>query len=216
VVVWGAYSTRVDGSRHLDWAVRAATGLKITTVRGCRSCGSVEHGAPYLADGWDAYMGCSVTHVTGFILAAISLRRNRDGSLRRGPLPVGIDAEAITAPDPDLATALADRVLDASEYGRLRSRTPQEFERELLTAWTQKEATLKAMGSGLLIDPRRVETEPICSDRCRVRVCVPGAEGTFLARSVNSAGHSRSWVGSVATPDVPRAHRASLRIVRVE
>ena len=101
------------------------------------------------------------------------------------------------------------------KYGRLRSRTPQEFERELLTAWTQKEATLKAMGSGLLIDPRRVETEPICSDRCRVRVCVPGAEGTFLARSVNSAGHSRSWVGSVATPDVPRAHRASLRIVRV-
>lgn len=214
-VVWGAPPTLQDGRRHLMRAVRVITGLEITSARGCWSCGSVEHGAPYLEGGWDSYVGCSLTHVAGFVLAAISFRRGQDGALRRGPLPIGIDAEAITAETFDLAPALAGRILGASEADRLVAGAPHEVERELLTAWTHKEATLKAMGSGLLIDPRQVEIDPISGGRSRVRVGLPGAEYNFLARSVDVEALGLSWVVSVVTPDVPRAHRACLRIVHV-
>jgi phosphopantetheinyl transferase len=214
VVAWGAPPRVRDGCGHLVRAVRAVTGLDLSPVRGCWSCGSVEHGAPYLAGAWGSYLGCSLTHVAGFALAAISLRRRRNGELLRGPLPVGIDAEEVTAA-PDLAPALTRRILGDAEANRLGAVAPRGVERALLTAWTQKEAALKAMGSGLVVDPRQVETDPLAADRGRVRVRLPGAERDFHARSVSEDCFGRSWVVSVVTPDVPRAHRASLRVVHV-
>lgn len=214
VVAWGAPPAVRDSRGHLTRAVRAVTGLELASVRGCWSCGSVEHGAPYVAGEWGFYLGCSLSHVAGFVLAAISIRRSRDGALLRGPLPVGIDAEDVTAAA-DLAPALTGRILGEAETARLRAGAPREVERTLLTAWTQKEATLKAIGSGLVVDPRHVETDLLSVDRGRVRVRLPGAERRFHARSVGEEYFGRSWVVSVATPDVPRAHRASLRVVEV-
>lgn len=218
VVAWGVPPTARDGYGHLVRALRVVTGLDLAPVRGCWSCGSVEHGAPRLAGRWGSYLGCSMTYVAdGFVLAAVSLRRRRDGALVRGPLPVGIDAEDVRKA-PDLEPSLASRIFSHAEADCLgEAASTREVQRALLTAWTQKEATLKAIGCGLVVDPRNVETDPFSSDRSRVRVRLglPGADRDFHARAVSEKFFGHSWVVSVVTPDVPRAHRASLRVVHV-
>lgn len=215
VVVWGTPTTVREGAGHLVRAARVVTGLELSPIKGCWSCGSVEHGAPYFAGGWAAYFGCSLTHVGGFVLAAISLRRrSRDSKLMPGPLPVGIDAEAVTA-DPDLAQTLAGRVLTTAEAHRVGARVFRGVEHAFLTTWTQKEATLKALGAGLVIDLRQVETTPRSVGCSSVRVRLPTAEQDFHARSVDEASFGWPWVVTVVMPDVPRAHRATLRVVHI-
>jgi len=110
---------------------------------------------------------------------------------------------------------LAGRVLSPAEAGRIGAGMSRGADHAFLTAWTQKEATLKALGAGLVIDPRKVETTPRSVGCSRVRVRLPAGERDFHARSIHEASFGRPWVVTVVMPDVPRAHRATLRVVHV-
>lgn len=65
---------------------------------------------------------------------------------------IGVDVEVLR-PMRD-ALALAERNFSASENAELRSLPESERDHAFLTAWTRKEACLKALGSGLSIAPQ--------------------------------------------------------------
>lgn len=71
----------------------------------------------------------------------------------RGPL--GVDVECLR-PVPD-ALDLAERHFTARENRALRSMPSAQRGRAFLTCWTRKEACLKAIGLGLMLDPCEVE-----------------------------------------------------------
>lgn len=95
-----------------------------------------------------------------------------------GRLPIGVDIEA-PRPMDDLMP-LAERNFSASEYSALSALPSSERLQAFLRCWTRKEACLKAVGSGLSIEPGVFEagldpglrqTEmPVCDQRCALTV----------------------------------------------
>jgi len=81
---------------------------------------------------------------------------------RAGPLvavavtddgPVGIDIESVAAVVP----AIADIVLSPAERDGYDALPPESRAAALARAWVRTEAALKAVGTGLRVEPRRVE-----------------------------------------------------------
>lgn len=103
--------------------------------------------------------------------------------------PVGVD---IQWRDPALdCTSIADTVLHPAE---LHLWTRQDRSRNLFfRLWAAKEAVLKAEGSGLLDDPRRIDASAWTGDRCHVDV--DGRRWCVTARDVDA------FVLCVATPE---------------
>jgi 4'-phosphopantetheinyl transferase len=114
------------------WLGRAPETVEIRVT--CRSCGSDRHGKPYVADGprfGYAYAGRRV-------LLAVSAQA-----------PVGIDLETVGGADFPGFDAVALSPAERSWPGwnaAARVRT-----------WVRKEATLKAWGCGLEVDPSELE-----------------------------------------------------------
>lgn len=69
---------------------------------------------------------------------------------------IGIDYE--TTAGQKLDHALAERILTPREQRSLEALTGPDLTFALLRIWTAKEAYLKALGTGLAIEPRRVES----------------------------------------------------------
>lgn len=67
---------------------------------------------------------------------------------------IGVDLEQVR-PITDLL-ALATTVFDAREVGSIRDAHEADRLGLFLSCWTRKEAVLKALGTGLTVDPRRV------------------------------------------------------------
>jgi 4'-phosphopantetheinyl transferase len=100
---------------------------------------------------------------------------------------VGVDIESpVTLEDP---AAIATEVASEEEAAALRGVPPTEVPGAFLRLWTRKEATLKAFGTGLSIDPRAVNvgiTGGTAHARCpvsgwRAAVCSVELEGCSAA-----------------------------------
>jgi 4'-phosphopantetheinyl transferase len=91
-------------------------------------------------------LAVSLTHSGDAVLVAVALGGE-----------VGVDAELLR---PDAAGwRLVDHALTASERARLDAVPAPDRAESFLRIWTRKEAILKAAGTGLGIDPRRVDLD---------------------------------------------------------
>ena len=86
---------------------------------------------------------CNLSHAGGDALIAI------------GREALGVDLEPVHVPSDLLA--LAREVMSALELHAFERLPPDARASAFLTCWTRKEACLKALGTGLLQDPREVD-----------------------------------------------------------
>lgn len=133
VDLWWADVTpdeRSPGQPLLERAAAERLGrADVEVVRACPSCGSSSHGRPVVADEPD--LGLSLAHAGGLALVAVVQGAR-----------VGVDLEPL---DTDVAH-LADVALGPHD-------APAPTPTALLRTWTRKEAVLKAVGLGLVVDP---------------------------------------------------------------
>jgi len=133
-------------------------------------------GKPYLAG---VRLAFNLSHSHGVALVAW------------GPHEIGVDVEALIARPTD---ELARTILSPAELDCWRA-TPAAGRAVWLTrAWTRKEATLKAVGSGLRIPPERVE------------VMTGADEGEVWTMTLDG----RRWSGTDWTLEVPSGYRAAI------
>jgi 4'-phosphopantetheinyl transferase len=114
-----------------------------------------EAGRPGLAG---SELAVSLTHSGDVVLVAVAAARE-----------VGVDAELLR-PDA-LGWTLLDHALTPSERARLDAVPVPERAESFLRTWTRKEAILKAAGTGLGIDPRRIDLDGLDV------VCLPAELG---------------------------------------
>lgn len=100
------------------------------------------HGKPRLLNGGGLHFNMS--HSAGWALIGVS---------RHGP--IGIDIELLTPMDD--ADLLARKNFTAAEYAAFLQTTPPQRLEVFFRCWTRKEACLKALGSGLSIEPQEFE-----------------------------------------------------------
>jgi len=130
-------------------ALRAALRTLLGHVLGCAAAdvplGTTGHGRPRLAvptAGWD--MNCTASDDLGLVAVARGVR-------------VGIDVERVTR----WTEATAEEGwLSAVEVSALRRLHPAEQAAAATRCWTQKEAVLKGLGTGLSLSPARIPTSP--------------------------------------------------------
>jgi 4'-phosphopantetheinyl transferase len=105
---------------------------------------------------------------------------------------IGADVERLRSlPDLD---ALAERCLTPAERAALAALPPAERDLAFMRAWTRKEACLKALGTGLRIEPSTFDAGLHAVDGA-VRIDTPqGAAALF----VQSLPDGADWVGAVA------------------
>jgi phosphopantetheinyl transferase len=203
------------GRAQLELAARTVARLNLSVAYGCRVCGSAAHGTPFFADGWSAYVGCSLTYVHGFALVVLSLQRSHPNGrdILPGPLPIGVDAEFVHQSG-DLGQDIARRILNARETEGLTRLDSRDAPVALLRAWTEKEAVLKASGLGLSVDPRMVSTAIGTSvGTSTVDLDFAGRTQRYHVWRVPSDGFPEPWMVSVATADTVRARLATVRLV---
>lgn len=109
----------------------------------CPLCGD-DHGRPTSLDDPDG-TSFSIAHTRGLVLLAIA------------DAPVGVDTEPIGGPD--LREDL-DIVLHPDERRTIDRLPDAERGRALLSCWVRTEAHLKALGTGLGLDPATVAVGP--------------------------------------------------------
>ena len=105
---------------------------------------------------------------------------------------IGVDIERVRVLN-DL-DALAQRILTAAELERLEAVPADERTAAFLRAWTRKEACLKALGIGLLIEPSRFAVDGP-SGETSVAIPTPAGARTVLVQDV---ALEAGWVGAVA------------------
>ena len=147
VVAWARTGpARPDTERLLTTAVRALTG-RTTVARHshlCPRCGSDGHGKPFLVD--HPELGISVAHTPG--ATAVACVRGTS---------VGVDLERASDPG---ARSVATVLLHPHEHAA--------DDDDLARTWVRKESLVKALGTGLALDPRSIEvSSPRESPRVR-------------------------------------------------
>ena len=90
-----------------------------------------------------------------------------------GHAPVGVDIEPIGASEV-VAAELLDFTLTADERARLQDLPAPQRRRMFLRLWTGKEAVLKALGTGLDVEPQAVALPPFPIGG-KVAVTLPGS-----------------------------------------
>lgn len=107
-------------------------------TRDCLFC-PLPHGKPRLSPP-DAHVHFNVSHSSGVVVVAVA------------PVEVGVDVEAIPAHPLDAFAGMAlhpsERTIDPAGTVNLAQ--------EQMRLWTRKEASLKAAGVGLVVDPRDI------------------------------------------------------------
>lgn len=130
-----------------------------------------EHGKPCLQ--LNKPLHFNMSHSMGWALIGISAHA-----------PVGVDIE-LPRPLADW-TALAQRSLSPAEWANLMALPPGRHAGAFLQCWTRKEACLKALGSGLTVEPGTFDA---------------GVEGALREVSIESDHNSHR--ASVVSIDLP-------------
>jgi 4'-phosphopantetheinyl transferase len=152
-------------------ATRCALGTVLDVAPARVQLGTSAAGRPEVRDREDVDVNCSASGDVGVVAVAIGAR-------------VGVDLEAIAPWSPD---AVEEAWL-ADEERRALLRLPQAARAVALSrCWTQKEAVLKAMGTGLTRDPASVRTP------------VGAPAGRIAGWHVRGVDVPPGWVASVAT-----------------
>jgi len=138
---------RAGDHQRLVALVGRLTGVdpdSITLEQVCPNCGASGHGPLRVVLGGTAGSGPAV-HVS------LSRAEGRLALAVTSAGPVGIDVESVAA----LGRApVADALVSVAEARALAALDPAEAGAALVSAWTAKEAVLKAAGTGLRVDPR--------------------------------------------------------------
>jgi 4'-phosphopantetheinyl transferase len=123
------------------------------------------------------------------------------GLLAWAPRELGADVEALIARPSD---SLAAEILAPSELTAWRALPETARQAALTCAWTRKEATLKAIGSGLRIAPRTIEVGRFWSE----------SEGATAPATLrwSHAHDGRRWLGFEGFECVPDGFRAAVCI----
>lgn len=121
------------------------------------------------------------------------------GLLAWGPRELGADVEALIARPSE---RLAAEILAPAELEAWQALAVPSRQAALTRAWTRKEATLKAMGSGLRIAPRTIEVgyDWHASDTSGI-----GAGPQWTHRR-----EGRSWKGFDGLIGIPQGYRAAV------
>lgn len=143
---------------------------------GCapNAVGIVSDGKPRLAA--DAALRFNLAHSDAFAICAVALERE-----------VGVDIERVRRLGD--ADRLARSVLSERERSELVRWGATRIDEAFLTAWTRKEAVLKARGEGLGRDPATVEVvlDPDRPAGLLAIVGEPGAESRWTLRAFDAA-----------------------------
>lgn len=110
----------------------------------CRTCGATDHGRPLVVVAGRPGPQVSLARAGRLSIVAVADRE------------VGIDLERAVVPAPSEPPRLEAVVLSERERGPLAG-APDGRTAAVLRAWVRKEAVLKALGHGLVVDPRLVE-----------------------------------------------------------
>ena len=142
---------------------------EIEIDRSCPHCGR-SHGRPRLGRRHETAIQTiefSVSHGGDLLVLAFA-----------GAAPVGVDVEPIGAPE-DVRAELLDFTLTAAERVRLLEVPVPERTRIFLRHWTGKEAILKALGTGLDVEPQTVALPPPPMNG-KASVALPGSRPVDL------------------------------------
>lgn len=145
--------------RVARWALRMALAQTLNLEPGTLRFQTDPQGKPHLAGGSRAACHFNLSHAQD--LALIGICRQA---------PVGVDLEVL-APVTDLA-GVSSLVFTPAERDEL-ARETESSDAAFLRGWTRKEACLKAVGTGLGLDPAGVEVGLSAQDR-EVRLHLPG------------------------------------------
>jgi 4'-phosphopantetheinyl transferase len=132
--------------------------------RSCPDCGR-SHGRPRLLGRPETAIDViefSVTHGGDLLVLAFARQQH-----------VGVDIEPIEALE-DVDAELMDFTLTAAERVRLLALPAPQRRRMFLRHWTGKEAVLKALGTGLNVEPQAVALPPF-PIKSKVSVTLPGS-----------------------------------------
>jgi len=122
-------------------ALRALLADQTGQAGNCLTLAAQSHGKPYLTD---IRLDFNLSHSGEWALLGIS---------HHGP--IGVDIEAID-PIPEAAELAARNFTAAEQQQWAHTHAPQRL-KTFLQGWTRKEACLKALGSGLSIEPHVFE-----------------------------------------------------------
>lgn len=172
-------------------ALRSVLGRELGCAPGAVPLVATAHGRPFLdlpTPVWD--VNCTGSDDLGLIVVARGTR-------------VGIDVERVV---PWTEETAAEGWLSLREVAALRALSRSERALAATRCWTQKEAVLKAVGSGLSLPPSDVPTSPGCAhgrsgDWVLSPVSVPPGFVATLARSAAASPRGRG-----IAPRVLQAH----------
>jgi 4'-phosphopantetheinyl transferase len=160
---------------------------EIEIDRSCPNCGR-SHGRPRLLRRSEVAMGTSKgddppeASRGSAAVEAVEFSVTHGGDLLvlafAGNAPVGVDVEPIGALE-DVGADLVDFTLTAAERLRLLEVPVPQRRRIFLRHWTGKEAILKALGTGLDVEPQAIAL-PSFPIKGRVSVALPGSPAVDL------------------------------------
>ncbi|GGP83944.1 4'-phosphopantetheinyl transferase family protein [Streptomyces melanogenes] len=134
----------LTGAVLLRSALGRHTGLSPTEVRIARECPDCDahHGRPRSLDAPE--LDVSVSHAGGRVAVAVA-----------HGMRVGVDVESLSRVGD--ANSLVDAICSPLEAAHVRKHDVDRQPQVLTDIWTQKEAVLKALGTGLRIPARHLE-----------------------------------------------------------
>lgn len=100
---------------------------------------------------------------------------------------IGVDFELLHAVDK--VDALAQAHFSAAEFDAFRGLVPESKDKVFLRVWTRKEACLKALGTGLRIEPRTLEVG-LGEGVARLSIALPAGVASVEVRTVDSGPDS--------------------------
>ncbi len=124
----------------------------------------------------------NVSHCDSTLLIATNARR-----------PVGVDVEAATRLADEALPDLAERCFSPRELHAFRTAPAAQRRLLFLQTWTRKEACLKALGSGLSIEPQVFDAGP-AGLRASVNIPVGAGVAQMVVDPVPIEGHGTAAV----------------------
>lgn len=150
--------------------------------RPCPECGDLEHGPPLVSHPVNP-LWISISHTRGCAMLAVA------------PHEIGVDVEKQR---PIWSADLAARVLTLTEQAELsRISDPMLRDGAFLACWTRKEATLKAVGTGIVSDLSALESHSTTPGPVHLTTTVPGPPTRW---QVHDLVLPDPYLGSLAFP----------------